>query len=260
MKSETLNNPALLTLASTPEGQKAIQKTGGFISKLLIVGGVILVGSYGWSKYKKLRAEKYANKNIGNPNLIAAAIIYKSFKRFEIPGFIGSFLPSFDIWTDEAALNSIAVKVTNIKAVSDAYNILFDRNLFTDTTNGLDTAELNTFWNIIKSPSTNEESTLYAIGSKLYVAQKPYININQAVKQGNGQWKGTGLLYGKYNYGDLVGVVIAHGKVPQGMEHEGQNYYIVQEIQSPLYPFSGQCLYNCLTGVVVQGQVSNIKN
>jgi hypothetical protein len=259
--TKKMGNPAAVTavstVASSEAGQKAISGTVNAVKLLLIVGGGLFALQYGVKKYKEWRADSYARENAGNPNLIAAAVIYGSFSRFEFPSILSWILPSFEISTDEAALYQIATKVTNIQAVSDAYKILFDRNLFFDTQKGLDTAEMQNFWNIINSPANNQDTTsFYPVGSKLYVAQKSGITVNQA-ELVNGKWKGTNLLLGNFKHNELVGEVIAHGKVTESMVNSqtqnlvGQHYYIVKEVRY------NQCVWNCLTGVVVQSQVTN---
>lgn len=256
MAKSKLSNPAALaaiSAAKTPAGQSAIKQTGTALKALLIIGGSYLAYTQGRIAYKKYLAEKYAKENIGNPNLIAAAIIYNSFTRFEPTGLISLILPSFEIATDEAALNQIATQITNVQDVSDAYTTLFDRSLFFDTQNGLSTTELQTFWNIINAESINtDNSVVYPIGSILYAASKAGILVNEAVKQNN-TWSGTNNIYKKINYNSLVGKVVHTGVVPEGMTGAGKTYYIVQEVRWT------QCLTNCDFGVVLHEQVNNKK-
>lgn len=251
-----LKNPAVLaTVASSKEGQKAIGQTVNAAKIVLLAGGAILVGRYAWSQYKNWRADKYARDNIGNPNVIAASIIYESFTRFGFPeaSFLSWIIPEINISTNEAALNEIAYQVSNPKAVSDAYYMLFNRTLSKDLQNGLSTDELQTFWNIINNKQ-NTETTAYPINTKLYAAMNNII-VNEA-EFVNGEWVGTNVLYGQFNINDTVGDVIATGVVDSTMTTDqtliGQNYYIVQQRRS-----YGQCLFNCQTGVVVQSQVRN---
>lgn len=260
-KAKKMGNPAAVaavsTAANSEAGQKAINTTVSALKVGAITLGVVFAATYGYKKYKEWRADSYARENAGNPNLVAAAIIYSSFTRFEFPGILNWILPSFDISTDEDALYEIATKITNVKAVSDAYKILFDRNLFFDTQKGLDTDEMQNFWNIINAPSQNQDSTsFYPIGSKLWVAQKSGITVNVAEYKNN-RWQGTNVLMANLKHNDLIGEVIAHGKVTESMVNSstqnlvGQHYYIVKEIRYT------QCVWNCLTGVVVQSQVTN---
>ncbi len=248
-----MSNPlAVATVANSKEGQKAISNTTNAIKTLFIVGGAVWSLRFAWTKYKEWRSEKYANENAGNPNLTAAAIIYNSFSRFEPTGFLSYILPSFDISTNEAALYNIAAQVNNVQSVAEAYSILFDRNLFFDVQDGLNTEELNTFWNIINAPDNNVDTdTFYPIGSKLYAANNNLL-INKAVFE-NGKWKGTNELYGQYGINDLVGEVVAHGKVSNEDEGDpnlvGQNYYIIKEC--------GLFKIWCNDGVVVQSQIRN---
>ena len=253
-KDQGMGNPLAITAATTvansKEGQKAIGQGVNALKWLLLGLGFIAGVKLANSQLKKLRANNFARENAGNPNLIAAAIIYESFTRLGFPdsSFLSMLIPSINISTDEAALNDIATKVSNIKAVSHAYYILFDRNLFTDVRKGLDTGELKTFWGIINSRSQNENvSTLYPIGSTLYCADKNGITVNQAEKE-NGEWKGTGHFYDKLKFGEKVGEIIAHGEFTHS-DGRKENYYIVEAYFWSI-PF-------VKTGVVVQHQVTN---
>lgn len=159
-------------------------------------------------------------------------------------------IPSINISTDEDALYDIARQVTNVKTVSNAYYILFDRNLFTDIQKGLDTTELKRFWNIIASPSYNQNNkTLYPIGDDLYCAVKEGITVNQA-EQINDEWKGTGKLYDNISFRESVGEIIDNG-VWQHENGEKENYYIVKDYFFSIPPTR--------TGVVLQHQVTNQK-
>lgn len=239
-----LGNPALLALANTDAGKDTVKSATKAIQIIAIVVGTVAASKYAWTKFKKWRAEKYARDNAGNPNLTAAAVIYNSFTRLGFPdsSFMSFLIPEFDISTDEDALNDIAAKVTNAKAVSDAYHILFDRELFFDIKNGLDTTELQTFWNTINSPQNNQDTvSLYPLGTTLYVASKNGITVNIAEKDDAGKWKGTGSLYGNFSHMEKLGKVIAHGVF------DNENYYIVED---------DWCMW-CKTGVVLQHQVTN---
>ncbi len=234
------------TVANHEEGQKAIGDSIKAL-RIIVVGiGVVAISRYGYSRFKKLRSDRFAKENVGNPNLTAAAIIYESFTRIGFPdsSLLSYLIPSINISTDEAALYDIASKVSNVKAVSESYSILFDRNLFQDIHKGLDTDELKTFWNIINSPTSNQTQTLYPIGSTLYSASKNKITVNKAVNT-NGNWKGTSELYDTFEFREELGEVIAHGVF------EGQNYYI---IESSFFGF-----FNKKQGVVLQHQVTNEK-
>jgi len=262
MKNQGMGNPLAITAATTvvnsKEGQKAIGQGVNAVKVILLGLGVIAGLRYANSQYKKLRASNFARNNAGNPNLTAAAIIYESFTRIGFPesSLLSMLISSINISTDEAALNDIATKVSNIKAVSHAYYVLFDRNLFTDVRKGLDTAELKRFWGIISSNSKNENvTTLYPIGSTLYCADKNGITVNQAVKE-NGAWKGTGVFYDKLKFREEVGKVIAHGVYTYKDKRKEnyktkENYYIIEAYFWSL-PFTR-------TGVVVQHQVTNEK-
>ncbi len=248
MEEKGLSNPAVAA-ALAPAANTAVKGAGDFISKnakpILLAAGATALVVFGPKAYRNYRAKKYANANIGNPNLVAASIIFASFKRFKFPGFIGLFVPDINISTDEDSLNRIASDPkTHIKEVARAYKILFQRNLAQDVQQGLSTKELRTFYSLLQSKPINDDKTLYPIGSTLFVAKKPHITVNEATKQGN-SWKGTSFLFGNFNFNEKVGKVIANGI------WNGENYYIVEKCG--LGPFF------CNTGVVLQHQVTNEK-
>ncbi|CAL2104478.1 conserved protein of unknown function [Tenacibaculum sp. 190130A14a] len=238
-----------VSAVNSEEGKKTIsQGVSALKWGVLLLGigsGVFLLNR----QFKKIRAERFARENAGNPNLTAAAIIYESFTRigFSPSSFLNFLIPEINISTDEDALNDIARQVTNIKAVSHAYYILFDRNLFSDVQKGLDTEELKRFWEIINSPSKNfNNNTLFPIGSDLYCAVKTGITVNIAELENN-NWKGTGTLFGKFAFREKVGEVIANGVFTKG-DLTRENYYIVE---TSILGFFKK------TGVVLQHQITN---
>ncbi|MCF2875428.1 MULTISPECIES: hypothetical protein [unclassified Tenacibaculum] len=242
--------PVAASVVNSKEGQKAIGQGVNALKVVFLVLGVAAGLRYVNIQYKKLRANNFARENAGNPNLTAAAIIYESFTRIGFPdsSFLSMLIPSINISTDEAALNDIATRVSNVKAVSHAYYILFDRNLFTDIRKGLGTDEIKTFWGIINSSSQNENvSTLYPIGITLYCADKNGITVNKAEKD-NGVWKGTDEYYDQLKFGEKVGKVIANGVFTHS-DNRKENYYIVEDYFFAI-PFTK-------TGVVLQHQVTN---
>lgn len=237
-------------LVNSDEGKKTIGQSINAAKMILVLLGSLAAVRYGVAKFKDLRSDRFARENVGNPNLTAAAIIYESFTRVGFPdsSILSYLIPQINISTDESALFGIASQVTSVKDVSDAYSILFQRNLFEDIRKGLDTDELKTFWDIINSPSNNQnQATLYPIGADLYSASKNTITVNKAVKDGNGNWKGTGELYGTFEFREDVGEVIAHG-VFTSDDGRKENYYIIEKGLI----FKDQ-------GVVLQHQVTNKK-
>lgn len=243
-----LGNPAAIAAAGelAPLAEKILDRRANFLEKntkpILLTVGVIAGVYFGPKLYKKWRANRYANNNIGNPNLTAAAIIFSSFKRIKTSGLLSWIVPEINYWTNESALNDIASDPRiNIKSVANAYKIMYDRNMFNDVQGGLSTNELNVWYSILNSQDGNQTSVLYPIGSDLFVA-KPSIIVNIAEKV-NGQWKGTGKLYKKASFNEEIGEVIDHGVF------QGENYYIVKDCN-----FLG---FDCETGVVLQSQVTD---
>jgi len=245
-----LGNPIVTAVAT-----KTASSASDFVknNSLVVIG--TLLGVYTWYKLpaylKRKAAERYARANIGHPVVTAAAIIHESFTRAGYKdGFLSFLLPEFDLFTDEAALMNIASQIDNIQLVAKAYYILFDRDLLTDTLNGLSTAELNSFYNAIKAPNHNSnpqlDSNFYLIGDVLYCAKKSGIQVPQVEKQADDSWLTTEQLYGNYQHKQLIGEVIATGIY----EPENKRYYIVQRCAI----WGG---YWCYEGIVWSDQVTN---
>lgn len=201
-------------------------------NKAVLIGGT-LVAVYAWNTIpaylKRKEAERYARANIGHPVVIAAAIIHESFARVGFKSGLFSYLiPEFDIYTDEAALMDIASKIDDIKLVAKAYEILFDRDLFSDTLNGLSTDELNSFYDAINAPNHNPNPQItsgehFLIGDYLYCAKKSGIQVPTVTLQNDGSWITTNGLYGNYNHKQYIGIVLA----TDIYETENKRYYIV---------------------------------
>jgi hypothetical protein len=239
-------------------GNPLVTASAGTARNLVKDNALVVVGTlaalYAWHtvpKYlKRKRAERYARANIGNPVVTAAAIIHESFTRGGFKDGLFSYLiPEFDIFTDEAALMDIASQINDVRLVAQAYAILFDRDLFTDTLNGLSTAELNSFYNAIGAPTHNTnpqlDSGYYLIGDYLYCAKKSGIQVPQVVQQEDGSWLTTDHLYGNYKHKEFIGEVIATDiYLP-----ENKRYYIVQRCS-----FLGMW---CYEGIVWSDQVIN---
>lgn len=249
--NKSLSNPLVVASAieasKSPQGQKVVSGVTNGMKVLFVLAGTYFIGKYAIGQYKIYRAKKYANNHAGSPDLVAAAIIHDSFKRFEFPGVLSFILPSFNYSTNESALNDIATKVTNVKAVSEAYRILFNRNLFFDVQEGLDTDEMKTFWNIINATQNNQDGALYPIGSILYAASRSGIRINIAEKDKNSKWQGTNVLFGNFGLNEEIGEVVANGKWLDPATNLETNYYIIESCN-----FFG---LGCKTGVVLQNQV-----
>ncbi|QHI35753.1 hypothetical protein IMCC3317_11010 [Kordia antarctica] len=234
---------------------KGASKAGDFLKNntLVVVGTLATV--YAWYKLpaylKRLAAERYARANIGHPVVTAAAIIHESFSRIGYKdGFLSFLLPEFDIFTDEAALMDIASQIDDVKLVAQAYKILFDRDLFKDTLNGLSTTELSSFYNAIRSPSHNSDpqldSNYYLVGDILYCAKKSGIQVPQVELQNDDSWLTTQELYGNYNHKQEIGQVVATDIYAP----ENKRYYIVERCSI----WGG---FWCYYGIVWSDQVIN---
>lgn len=252
-----MGNPGALVvasqIASTKGGQKAISE-GAAAAKWVFIGlGTYFVGAYAWRRYKKLRAERYANENAGDPHVVAAAIIHSSFTRlFDGSSFLSLLIPDINIWTNETALYKIATQVKDVKLVSYAYNILFDRNLFFDVKKGLSTSEMRNFWAKINAP-TNAGSSgeLYPKESKLYCAVRSGITVKRAEKKDN-KWKVTNRLYDNFKHGEYMGKVIATG-IYKHSDGRKENFYIIEARDWDMLGIFYE------KGFVLQHQVTNKK-
>ena len=245
-----LGNP--LAIATTT---RAVDSVGEFVKdNALVIAGTVGV-LYAWYKLptylKRKRAEAYARKNIGHPVVTAAAIIHESFTRLGYrTGLFSFLLPEFDIFTDEAALMDIATKIDDIQLVANAYKILFDRDLFSDTLNGLSTTELNRFYNTIRAPNYNDNPQIdshYLIGDILYCAKKSGVQVPIVAQNDDGSWNTTESLYGNFSHKQRLGEVEATGIYTP----ENKRYYIIK-----------QCVvfgYFCDYGIVWSDQVTNEK-
>mgnify|MGYP000480589446 CR=1 FL=1 len=258
--SKGLRNPLALATATTAlnskQGQQAVGQTVNAVKLLVVALGLYLAGKWSWQQFKKFRAKQYANKNIGHPDLIAASTIASSFKRFgfEKSSVLSYILPQITVSTDEATLYDLASKITNIKAVSDAYNVLFDRSLQQDLQNDLSNTEAQKFWRILNADAINTDTYMYGINLTLYSAIKgKETRVNKAI-QVNGKWEGTNESYGNFKTGEPIGIVIANGVFTDD-KGKAENYYIVQR--------NGFGNWNPLdnwdTGVVLQHQVTEKK-
>jgi len=238
MSKKGLHNPAAVAIA--PSVIDSVKSTADSLLKIqhnqldffqknakpiaLTLGAIGLI-YFGPKWYRKWRADNYAKKNIGKPEVTAAAIIYSSFSRFEPTGFLSYILPTFNISANEQALYDIARKVSNISEVANAYDILFNRNLLTDIQDGLSTNELNTFIAIINGKDGNPDiSRTILAGSTVYNSKKETIAIKEA-KETNGVWQSTNNLFADVAPNEKIGeVVSSHVYQPTG-----STYYIVKK-------------------------------
>ncbi|MCH2194393.1 hypothetical protein [Kordia sp.] len=251
MPRHGLGNPAALAVLSSKEGKKEVAKTTQFVGMgfryilgAIGIGAVVYIGR---GIYLDAKAQAFAEKNIGNPDVIAASVIYGSFSRFAPGGILSMILPSFEIAADEAALNQIANQVTSIHNVARAYRIMFRRSMSEDVINGLSTDELQNFYNRINQPGSNQQETPFLINEYLYVAFRTGLTIPIAKKDSSGNWYASQELYGTFENKDNVGYVTSVGQL-----EDGKYYYII------CWSFwnIGPCTY----GIVYHDQVTNIKD
>lgn len=242
MSSTSLGNP--LAVAAADKGVTFLTNNW---KPVVLTLGTIGVLYFGPKWYRKVRAKNYANNNIGNPNVMAAAIFYNSFTRigFADSSFLSYVFPEINLWTDEDSLYNIAHQVSSLNEVAKSYNILFGRVLFNDLHSGLDSDEMSNFYTIIRQGSHNQSTQKYLVGDKLYCAIQR-ISIPEVEQKNDGSWVETGRLYDNYQYRDYVGTIYYNGY----LEEENKHYYII----------SYCTLIGCFDwGIVWQDQVTNLE-
>lgn len=258
-----MGNPLALITASnvvnSKEGQKAVGQTVNAAKVLIVTAGVFFTAKYAYSKFKEIRARNFANENIGHPDLIAASIIYESFTRIGYPpsSILSYIFSEINISTDEASLYEIASNVTDIKAVANAYYILYDRNLQEDLQKGTSNKEAKKFWSILNSPVFNQDTgTMYGVGLELFSAIKgKTLRVNKAVQDSLGKWKGTNESYGNFKTGQAIGTIVSNGVWTHkegSKKGSKENYYIVKDGL-----FSDWDFFNRNHGVVLQHQITD---
>lgn len=237
--SKRLGNPAAVaTVASVAnsktsdkivdKGFRAIEKQQDFmreyVPKLFISGLVIAGVVFGPKLFKRWKRKNYAKKHIGDPNVQAAIIIRKSFTKLEFPGALSWVLDDLHLWTDEKQLFSIARKVTDLKEVSKAYNILFDSVLVDDLKNGFSSKEFQKFFDIIQGKEGNPNPMkVLPEGATVFSAMKAPMTIYEAVWDAKiRKWRQVNKLWKTVNYNDEI------GKVHRVVKHSDKSrFYII---------------------------------
>lgn len=179
MKNKGLSNPVVVAAVASKAADQA-NATRKSIGKFFQRNGKVMLGTVtglvvtyvAYKEIKKYRKRVYIEKNLGNYNLIAAMVMYKSMHRISKPVFpFNLLISSIPDGTDEAALFNIATKVTNIQEVAKAYRIVFDVSLADDINSELTNSEMVRFYNTIinKSTYTGSTTAIYPNGTPIYV-------------------------------------------------------------------------------------------
>lgn len=213
MKGKKLGNPLVVASAveasKTDAGQKAIKDTTNAIKIGVLVAGSIFLARYGYSQYKKFRARKYAKENGHKPEVQAAVMLHSAMfsGTLDILGF------EFTIpdGTDETVLNNLALQI-DLKQVSDAYKILFDRTLLFDVQNELTGSELQVFFNRLKTQGADVQTPAesiqpYLVGETLWCRNKSGLVLKRADID-SGKIEVSDESKGKYAYGEEIGKVV----------------------------------------------------
>ena len=199
MKKQLSNPLAVAAVATNPD---VIRTT----KTLVIGGGIAFAGYYGWKKYKEWQKQKFVEKYAHLPDVQAAMVMYKSM--FSIDKIDAWPFGSITIpdGTDEAQLNSLALKVSSLENVVKAYKVLFDSNLLTDVLSELNNRELQKFFDSLGAKSE-------------YEGQFNPDGSNEA----NGEYQNSGVKRDFMKYSQTIGEII---KVYRGVT-SGQYYYVV---------------------------------
>lgn len=210
-KKENLGNPLVVSSAleasKTESGQNVVSDISTTLKVAFLVAGGIFLARYGYKQYKKVRSRKYAQKNASSPEVQAAIMLHNAMfsGTLELLGF------EFTIpdGTDEETLNKLALKIS-LDDVSRAYKILFDRTLILDIQNELDSKELQSFFQRIKSKGVDTKTPSkslipFLVGEPLYCINKGGIVLKKAYLKN--PVKVTNETAGYYKYGEKIGTV-----------------------------------------------------
>ena len=225
MKKQLSNPLAVAAVATNPD---VIRTT----KTLVIGGGIAFAGDYGWKKYKEWQKQKFVEKYAHLPDVQAAMVMYKSM--FSIDKIDAWPFGSITIpdGTDEAQLNSLALKVSSLENVVKAYKVLFDSNLLTDVLSELNNRELQKFFDSLGAKSEYEgqfnpdgsikPQTPFSVGTTIQVLNPNGTTIYKA-NEANGEYQNSGVKRDFMKYSQTIGEII---KVYRGVT-SGQYYYVV---------------------------------
>ncbi|WP_130735511.1 hypothetical protein [Flavobacterium sp. J27] len=221
-----LSNPLAVAAVATNKDVLRTTKT------LVIGGGIVVAGYYGWKKYKEWQKQKFVEKYAHMPDVQAAMVMYKSM--FSIDKIDAWPFGSITIpdGTDEAQLNSLALKVSSLENVIKAYKVLFDSNLMSDILSELDNTELQKFFDSLGAKSEYDSQfnpdgsikpqTPFSIGTTIQVLNTNGTTIYKAIEK-NGEYQNSGEKRDFMKYSEVIGEIL---KVYKGVT-SGQYYYVV---------------------------------
>ncbi len=210
-------------VAKTDAGQKMISDTFTAVKVIVLVAGGLFVAKYGYNQYKKWLGKKYARENAMKPEVQVALMFYNAMIGNTV-NFLG-FEIEFPNGTDENTLNKLALQC-DLLSVAKAYKILFDRELIGDVNSELDSAELQTFFNRLRSKGSDtttptEELKAFPTGTTVYCRNKNGITLLRADFKG-GKVKVLKQNKGNYEYGEEIGTIQSVVK-----DKNGEIFYVI---------------------------------
>ncbi|NQY06534.1 MAG: hypothetical protein HRT68_10215 [Flavobacteriaceae bacterium] len=195
--------------AKSDQGKKTISQGVTALKVIVIGAGIFVLGRLGLQQLKKIRRNNFLNNNGTKPATIAAIVFHNSMftTTFDILGFDFSIPDG----TDEDALNNLALQIQNIDEVSNAYKIIFDRNLILDIQNELNVSELIAFFNRLQADgdfdpgdSTPVDDIVpFLIGQDIYVKNPNGLDLEEVDSDNNP----TGEFGGAYVFGEKIGEI-----------------------------------------------------
>lgn len=235
---QKLGNP-LIAAASNPDIVKAgkdiiitTQQRALDTGKTIVglVGGAFTLW-YANKAYKKWRKQKFIENNANIADVQAAMIMRKAMKRFEFDTWLFGLVTIPD-GTNEALLNKLAMKVTSLQAVINAYKILFESNLVLDVYDELDDVELQKFYESLGAKNDwasqfdanghVKPQKPFKIGYKIQVKNPNGTTIYVAEQKPDSTYKATNVSRNFLNFSDNIGTIL---QVYKGTS--GQYYYLV---------------------------------
>jgi hypothetical protein len=200
--------------------------------KIVVLTGVGIVAVvYARKKILDWRKQDFVERYAHVPDVQAAMIMRKAMFRVEIDTFPFNYITIPD-GTNEAMLNSLALKVSSVENVIHAYKILFDSNLILDVSTELNDNEMQRFYENLGAKSeyqtgfnangTPKSQTPFKVGQTLEVKNPFGTTIYKAEELENGLYRNTNEKRDFLKFSETVGEIL---HIYRGVS--GQYYYVM---------------------------------
>lgn len=234
-----LGNPAIAAAASNPDiiksGKEIIVATQQrALSTIKIAFGLVTGAVTIWyanKKFKEWQKQKFVENNAHMPDVQAAMIMRKAMFKVEFDTFPFSMITVPD-GTNEAMLNSLALKVTSLNNVVKAYKVLFESNLLMDVSSELNDKELQKFFENLGakneySSQFNADGSIkpqkaYRVGATIEVKNPQGAAVLVADEYATGKYRATKDSRAFVAFSKTIGTIVA---VYKG--NSGAYYYVV---------------------------------